>query len=266
MVRRRAPQEPEIIVKEFSPQEVTRGIEKLQRRIADTEALKAGVRVGDERVRNVERSIRETVREVFGPQSPQFHDHEYHEVWKGPHIMGDPEHNRQAKFEAGILRTVTMLQGLIAWLEEKRGDSQASPVDRAKASLEGFDLHPRIAEASRDLYRDGHYEEAVFSAAKSLVNYVKEKSGKHELDGSNLMTTVFSKNNPILAFNDLKDDSDRDEQEGMMHLFFGAVLGIRNPRGHAGRDDSAQRALEHIVLLSLLANRVQETKRIGAPK
>jgi uncharacterized protein (TIGR02391 family) len=76
------------------------------------------------------------------------------------------------------------------------------------------------------------------------------------------MRTVFSVKDPILAFNDLKDQSDRDEQEGMMHLFEGAVLGIRNPRGHSFLDDSPDRALEYIALLSMLANRLEEAKRL----
>ncbi len=46
------------------------------------------------------------------------------------------------------------------------------------------------------------------------------------------MRSVFSRNAPILIFNNLSDQTDQDEQEGMMHLFEGAVLGIRNPGGH----------------------------------
>ena len=111
------------------------------------------------------------------------------------------------------------------------------------------------------LYRDGHYSQAVFDASKALVNFVKERSGKYDLDGTKLMTTVFSKNNPVLAFNELKDQSDSDEQEGMMYLFMGAVLGVRNPRGHSFLTDSPEGALEYIGLLSLLANRVEKAKR-----
>ena len=72
------------------------------------------------------------------------------------------------------------------------------------------------------------------------------------------MTTVFSKNSPILVFNDLKDKTDEDEQLGMMHLFEGAVLGIRNPGGHSFPEGPEQRAIEYISFLSLLAYRVQE--------
>ena len=253
---RRRPEEPEIVMRDFSPEEISLGIEKLRRRIAEVQGLRDGVAYSDQRVKNAEKNIRDTVREVFGPRSPEFGDHEHHDIWHGSHNYMDHDDMRQAKFRAGVPQSVTMLEGLISRLEEKRADAAASPDAGAKVSFEGLSLHQRIADACVDQYRDGHYESAVFAASRALVNYVKERSGKHELDGSKLMTTVFSKNNPILAFNDLNDDSDRDEQEGMMYLFMGAVLGIRNPRGHAGRDDTAQRGLEHIMLLSLLANRV----------
>ena len=79
------------------------------------------------------------------------------------------------------------------------------------------------------------------------------------------MRTVFSKNNPLLAFNDLSDQTDLDEQEGMMHFFEGAILGIRNPGGHTFPEGPEQRAMEYISLLSLLAYRVQEAKCVTLP-
>ena len=105
------------------------------------------------------------------------------------------------------------------------------------------------------------FSNAVFDASKALINYVKERSARHDLDGATLVRTVFSKNDPILAFNDLKEQSDFDEQEGLMHLFEGAVLGVRNPRGHSFLDDSPERALEYLAFLSLLAHRLQKARR-----
>jgi uncharacterized protein (TIGR02391 family) len=75
------------------------------------------------------------------------------------------------------------------------------------------------------------------------------------------MRYVFSRNNPVLAFNGLADDTDRSEQEGLMHLFEGVMLALRNPRAHALLDDSPEVALEYIALISLLAKRVDQTKR-----
>ena len=37
------------------------------------------------------------------------------------------------------------------------------------------------------------------------------------------MENVFSPNKPILRFNELADQSDRDEQKGFMMMFSGAV-------------------------------------------
>ena len=59
---------------------------------------------------------------------------------------------------------------------------------------------------------------------------------------------------------------DLDEQEGMMHLFEGAVSGIRNPEGHTLPEGPEQRAVEYISLLSLLAYRVQEATRLKGPQ
>ena len=79
------------------------------------------------------------------------------------------------------------------------------------------------------------------------------------------MRSVFSKGNPVLTFNELKDQTDTDEQEGMMHLFEGVVLGIRNPGGHAFPEGPEQRAVEYLSLISLLAYRVQEATRKRSP-
>ncbi|MGZ6176060.1 MAG: TIGR02391 family protein, partial [Candidatus Binataceae bacterium] len=68
-------------------------------------------------------------------------------------------------------------------------------------------------------------------------------------------------NNPVLRFNDLTDQTGKDEQEGMMHLFEGAVLALRNPRAHSLFDESPELALDYIGLLSLLAKRLDGAKR-----
>ncbi len=107
---------------------------------------------------------------------------------------------------------------------------------------------------------DGYHWDAVFAASKALMNYVKERSGSDK-DGAKLMYEVFSRTSPILAVNDLKDQTDHDEQEGVMHLCVGAALAIRNPGGHSFPEGSEQRALEYISLMSTLAYLVKESKR-----
>jgi uncharacterized protein (TIGR02391 family) len=260
--RTATPTPPIIEVKEFSSfEEIARAIAKLQKRIADVRALDPRtVPFSDQIVKNVETNIQETIREIYGQNSPEFQKHKHHDIWSGGMNIMDSMETRQRHFAEGIPQTIAMLEGLITRLEERKEDFQESPKSMANASFNGLSLHSRVASVCADRFRDGHYEDAVLSAAKVLVNFVKEKSGS-DLDGAPLMRTVFSKHDPILAFNDLSDQSDMDEQEGMMHLFEGAVLALRNPRAHSFPSDSPDRALEYIAFISLLANKLEESKR-----
>ena len=156
----------------------------------------------------------------------------------------------------------------LATLRAAKSDIEAEihlPEESTKVDIEQLPLHPRIASVSVKLFRDGHFADAVYAASKALNNLVQERSGQRDLDGASLMRTVFSRNSPVLAFNDLNDRSDEDEQEGMMHLFEGVALGIRNPHAHDFPEDSADRALEYISLIGLLANRVEESRNGGEP-
>jgi len=139
---------------------------------------------------------------------------------------------------------------------------QGDPTNWGRAAQ---DLHPRIRTAVEDLYRNRHYRNAILDAALALMNHVKEKSRRPDLDGVALMRTVFSKNAPVLAFNDLADPSDFDEQEGLMHLFEGAMLAFRNPRAHDLAPDTPEYALECIGFLSMLAKKVDGAKRRAPP-
>jgi uncharacterized protein (TIGR02391 family) len=166
------------------------------------------------------------------------------------------------QLEEGRRYVIGILNGLIGRLEEKRADLIGGGLAPAPSSyFDRLNLHPRIRDVARDRFMDGYHWDAVFAAAKSLINYVKERSGNYDLDGAPLVRTVFSAKNPILAFNELKDQTDLDEQEGIMHMFEGAVLAIRNPGGHDFPEGPEQWAIEYISFLSLLAYRLQEAKR-----
>ena len=67
------------------------------------------------------------------------------------------------------------------------------------------------------------------------------------------MERVFSPSNPVLKFNGLADQSDKDEQKGFMMMFSGAVSGLRNPRAHGFIKVDPERSPEFIAFVSLLA-------------
>ena len=265
---RRPPPPPEIESRQWaSADEVDRAVAKLKRRIAELEALNIQEAVlGDTGADDVAVSnVRETIRDVFGPNSPEFNEHKHLRLWAGPMFVNMGEHQLIEGTERGRRQMIGILNGLIGRLQEKREEFAGDAAPTPRAFLEYLNLHPRIADVAADLFRDGYHWEAVFAASKALVNYVKERSGQHQMDGASLMRTVFSRNNPVLAFNDLADQTDADEQEGMMHLYEGVVLGVRNPGGHSFPEGPEQRAVEYLSLISLLAYRVQEAKRRKGP-
>jgi uncharacterized protein (TIGR02391 family) len=126
-----------------------------------------------------------------------------------------------------------------------------------------------LRQATRRLFKDGHYAQAVGEAYKVVNNAVKKKANTPDRDGKAMMMAVFDRDKPILRLNPLKSVTDGDQQEGYKFMFAGAMLGIRNPRAHEHdlRDD-AWAALEMLVLanhlLRVLARAVKPRKRRGA--
>lgn len=148
----------------------------------------------------------------------------------------------------------------ISILKERLEDSGGTAGARALTAYRGLDLHREIAFAASKLYENEHYANAVEAAVKALNGLVRVRSGL-DIDGTSLMETAFSPKNPILRFNDLSDQSDRDEQKGFMMMFSGAVSGLRNPRAHGFIRDDPERALEFIAFVSLLAKLLDEAKQ-----
>jgi uncharacterized protein (TIGR02391 family) len=137
--------------------------------------------------------------------------------------------------------------------------SEARRTADVNALYESLQLHPRIRDASESLFKDGHLAEAIFSAYKALANYVKEKSGLRELDGTDLMAAAFNENNPVIRLNELRTETDRTEQYGFKFLYIGAYQGVRDPKAHDEIvQDDPYKTLEYLSFASLLAKRVDE--------
>lgn len=121
-------------------------------------------------------------------------------------------------------------------------------------------LHPRIVDAAGSLFADEHFRNAIFEASIALTEAVKEKSEVSERDGTSLMQFVFSVDKPILRVSD-----DKDERLGAMWLFTGAVMGVRNPRGHhlrTGEDLDVTQAFEWLAFISALMRMVDQSERV----
>lgn len=165
MSARKTITQPTVEVKRFTLPEIDAGIRKLRRRVEEVNALGSGIQYNDAKVKTAEYNIRETIREVFGQNSPEFYDHQYHDIWSGGYAMGDTDYEMQRNFLAGIPQTVGMLEGLIARLEEKRADLAGS--EDLSSSI--VTAPPFVSTPSRKVFVvHGHDEEAKQIVARFL--------------------------------------------------------------------------------------------------
>jgi uncharacterized protein (TIGR02391 family) len=129
--------------------------------------------------------------------------------------------------------------------------SQSHPFDERN-------MHPEISNVSVSLFNDGHYSQATFEAFKFIDLRVKTLSNENET-GSKLMMAAFNETNPKIKLTALNTESEKNEQTGYKFIFAGAMIAIRNPRGHEINNDPIDTCLDHLSLASFLLRRLENT-------
>jgi uncharacterized protein (TIGR02391 family) len=125
-------------------------------------------------------------------------------------------------------------------------------------------IHPLIKHVSRDKYFSGFYADSVECAFKEINSRLKKiyrKHKKEELDGADLMHTIFNyrnENQRLLTFESLDTETGRSVQEGYMHIFAGAMQAIRNPKAHDNVILSKEDAMDRLIFASLLMKKIDE--------
>jgi uncharacterized protein (TIGR02391 family) len=212
---------------------------------------------------DLQRRSDDTLIGIYGAGTLDYNRYSFHTLNDTPIIIGGRGYSwsEQLGFiRSAVSSAASKLESAIRVLEERLEDAGETAGSRAVHAYQGLDLHPEIARAASRLYQDGHYSNAVEAAVKALNGLVRMRSDL-EVDGSSLMERAFNPSNPILKFNALADQSDRDEQKGFMMMFSGAVAGLRNPRAHKFIQDDPERALEFIAFVSLLAKLLDVANR-----
>lgn len=249
----------------LTPEQMRAAIPRLRMRIEELREIDVNTIQdrSEPRFRSLEQKIDETLVDIFGHDTVEY---KRYDVWSLDrasvnYAYGTPLHEIREGYQRGIDQAISNLQTIIDLFEEKLGAAPESPANRARRAFGDLDLHPEIAEAVTNLFEGGHYANAVEDACKVLDGLVKIRSKKFDLSGTELMQNVFSPKNPVLTFNKLESETDRSEQQGMMFLYSGAMLALRNPRAHEIIKDDPEQALEYIAFLSLLAKALDRTTK-----
>lgn len=256
MARRVTPSAPQPA--RLSAEQLRAALPKLGRRLGELKGLDYASLTDENEERildGLRQKLDDTMQEIFSADTTDYHRYCVDSLDDTPIIMGGgwpSVSQRLPNIKSAVQRAIGKVETAIAMTKERLGDSGEDAAAKAVRAYAGLDLHPEIARSASKLYTDGHYANAVEAAVKRLNALVRMRSDL-EIDGTSLMEKAFSPNNPVLKFNTLADQSDKDEQRGFMMMFSGAVAGLRNPRAHGFIKDDPERALEFIAFVSLLA-------------
>ena len=131
------------------------------------------------------------------------------------------------------------------------------PAQDKIALIERLDLHEALTDDCLEMFRNGHFNEAVRKAIERFEKYIQTAINDHTTIGKALIGKAFNRDNPLIPINANKTGNDLSEQEGFMHLAMGAMSGLRNLYSHGDVDQmSVTDAIERLSFVSLLFKRI----------
>ncbi len=120
------------------------------------------------------------------------------------------------------------------------GSLMPESLEKLKGFFDVYDIHPALRKALNLLYKS-EFEAAAREAFVTLENCLKKKSGL-DAHGFDLATRALSfeidkktgeiKKQPKISINQLKNESDWNEQDGIRYMLMGFFQGPRNLYQH----------------------------------
>ena len=254
----------------LSAAQMSQALPRLEKRLKDLEEFTASGSKEDvsANAKALQQKYDDTLIEIFGNDTLEYQRFHIGSFYESSGVIamagfGAPRRSLEEEVEPykkGVAKGARTLRTIIELFNEKLGEAGATTANPVRA-LENLHLHPQIADASVDLFKGGHYANAIEDACKVLDLLVKMKSKRSDPSGTELMQLVFSPKAPLLKFNDQLNESEKSEQQGMMFLYSGAMLAFRNPRAHGLLSDDPVVALEIIGFVNFLAKALDRAKR-----
>ena len=137
-------------------------------------------------------------------------------------------------------------------------------VNTIQAKFQGRRIHLQVLKYCRAELMQDNYFHAVLEASKGLEQRIRDESGVQG-SGANLVDKVFPVNDPVLAFNTLRTETEQTQHKGFATLLKGCFAAVRNPLAHEpkimwdGEDDAA----DYFTLISLLHRKLDDCVAAG---
>lgn len=144
---------------------------------------------------------------------------------------------------------------------------------KLRSELRRRAVHADVLQFCRAELVRSNYFHAVLEATKSVADKIRQRAALTS-DGAALVDQAFALGKtgiPVLAFNSLRTETERNEQMGMVNLMKGMFSAFRNPTAHAPKISwtiTEQDAFDLLTLASLLHRRIDAailTRQGGAP-
>lgn len=133
--------------------------------------------------------------------------------------------------------------------------------ERLRAELGRRGVHPDVLAFCRSELLEKNFFHAVFEATKSVAEKIRKRSGLTG-DGAQLVDQAFGIGKskvPLLAFNSLRSETERNEHSGIMNLMKGMFGAFRNVAAHVpriSRPIAEEDALDLLTIASFLHRRL----------
>ena len=128
-------------------------------------------------------------------------------------------------------------------------------LNKLKGFFDVYNIHAALSDAMQLIYKS-EFESAAREAFVAVENYLKEKSGL-DLHGFDLATKALSfeidkqtgevKKKPLITINNLKNESERNEQDGIRYMLMGFYQGPRNLYQHNHIGSGVSNAISVII-------------------
>lgn len=146
-------------------------------------------------------------------------------------------------------------------------DEAQERAGRLQAALTARQVHVDVLSYCKAEWLQENHFHSVFEATKSIASKIRALTGLTS-DGAELAQTAFALpkdgSAPLLAINDLRNDTDRGEQRGFSNLLVGFFGTVRNPLAHHPKAEwpmGEQDALDILTLASLIHRKLDQARR-----
>jgi uncharacterized protein (TIGR02391 family) len=122
-------------------------------------------------------------------------------------------------------------------------------------------LIKEIKDVSFELYESGYYREAMINSILCLFDMIREESGLRS-DGADLIGKAFSLSNPRIILANLKSESGKNIQKGVIQMLQGYFQAYRNVASHSLTQTFDQReVLSILISISRLYVQIKEAEK-----